>query len=219
MPGDQNSINDVWHAAFRVVPRVTGDIGVVAILSPTDLVPPDSSFVPTAVWRNYSAYAKRYDAYFSIRNRYGVPIYFQSLTELLLPAEEDDTLYFPSFNVGNDTGTWCAFCSTATGDTNPLNDTLSKWFRVGYPGIEEAMSDERGTMSVATVVRGVLVLPEARGETREARGELLDIEGRRVLALQAGANDVSGLSPGVYFVRAVSRELSAVSCQKVIIQR
>jgi len=48
---------------------------------------------------------------------------------------------------------------------------------------------------------------------------LLDISGRKVLDLHPGANDVSGLCPGVYFVRAVSRELSAVSCHKVILQR
>jgi hypothetical protein len=65
----------------------------------------------------------------------------------------------------------------------------------------------------------VLVMPEARGEKREARSELLDISGRKVLDLQAGANDISRLAPGVYFVRAVSRELSAVSCHKVLVQK
>jgi hypothetical protein len=35
-------------------------------------------------------------------------------------------------------------------------------------------------------------------------GLLLDAAGRRVLALQPGANDVSQLAPGVYFVRAGS---------------
>jgi hypothetical protein len=34
-----------------------------------------------------------------------------------------------------------------------------------------------------------------------ARGELLDINGRRVLDLKPGANNVSRLPPGVYFVR------------------
>ena len=71
---------------------------------------------------------------------------------------------------------------------------------------------------MATVVRGVLLF-EARGEKREARGELLDISGRKVLDLKPGANDVHSLAPGVYFVRAVSRELLAVSCRKVVISR
>jgi hypothetical protein len=39
------------------------------------------------------------------------------------------------------------------------------------------------------------------------------------MELRDGANDVSRLSPGVYFVRAESRELSAVSCRKMVIAR
>jgi hypothetical protein len=72
-----------------------------------------------------------------------------------------------------------------------------------------------------TVVRGVLVMPGARVEKRESRGELLDLTGRKVLDLVSGANDVSRLVSGVYFVRsepsAVSREPSAVSVRKVVI--
>jgi YVTN family beta-propeller protein len=67
-------------------------------------------------------------------------------------------------------------------------------------GIEETMSDGRGTLNPGpTVVRGVLFL-ESRGEMREARGELLDISGRKVLGLKPGANDVGQVAPGVYFV-------------------
>jgi hypothetical protein len=69
-------------------------------------------------------------------------------------------------------------------------------------------------------VRGVLFI-ETRGEKREARSELLDVSGRKVLDLQPGANDVSRLSTGAYFVRsepsAVIGGPSAVT--KVVIQR
>jgi hypothetical protein len=37
------------------------------------------------------------------------------------------------------------------------------------------------------------------------------------MALHPGANDVSHLVPGVYFVRAVSGKLSAASCHKVVL--
>ncbi len=84
-------------------------------------------------------------------------------------------------------------------------------------GTEEVAGCGLRVASSATIVRGVLVLPEARSEKREARSELLDISGRRVLDLRPGANDVSGLSPGVYFVRAVSRKPSAVGCHKVVL--
>uniref|UniRef100_A0A7C4CC02 Bulb-type lectin domain-containing protein n=1 Tax=candidate division WOR-3 bacterium TaxID=2052148 RepID=A0A7C4CC02_UNCW3 len=89
--------------------------------------------------------------------------------------------------------------------------------------VAETPNDIRGTMNVrATVVRGVLSLP-AKGEGRMACSELLDISGRKVLGLHPGANDVSRLRPGVYFVRsglsAVGREPSAVSCHRIVIQR
>ena len=64
----------------------------------------------------------------------------------------------------------------------------------------------------ATIVRGVLFM-EARGEKREARSELLDISGGKVLELKPGANDVSHLAPGVYFVR----QAQARGVRKVIV--
>jgi hypothetical protein len=85
-------------------------------------------------------------------------------------------------------------------------------------GIEEGRQPvASGLRPTATVIRGVLFLSEASGEKREARGELLDISGRTVLDLHSGANGVSGIAPGIYFVRAASRELSSVSCHKVVI--
>ena len=70
----------------------------------------------------------------------------------------------------------------------------------------------------ATVAHGVLFLPETSSRKPQATS-LLDISGRKVMDLKPGANDVRTLAPGVYFVRAVSRELSAVSCSKVVITR
>jgi hypothetical protein len=67
----------------------------------------------------------------------------------------------------------------------------------------------------ASVIRGVLFVREARGEKREARSELLDIGGRRVLALKPGANDVRLLAPGVYVVRS---EADAVTRRVVKVQ-
>jgi hypothetical protein len=68
----------------------------------------------------------------------------------------------------------------------------------------------------ASVVRNVLFLP-ANGEGRRAKGKLLDISGRKVLDLHQGANDVSRLPPGVYFVREAQAQAQAV--RKVIIAR
>jgi len=87
------------------------------------------------------------------------------------------------------------------------------------PGIEESRKPQAVSHKpMATVVRGVLWLPSASSHKPQATS-LLDISGRKVLDLKTGANDVSRLAPGVYFVRAVSRELSAGGCHKVVIAR
>ncbi len=87
-------------------------------------------------------------------------------------------------------------------------------------GIEETPHRLTGTAEAdaVTVVRGVLILPPS---LRTANSSLLSIDGRKVLDLRPGANDVSSLAPGVYFVRsepsAVGRQPSAVT--KVVVAR
>jgi hypothetical protein len=78
----------------------------------------------------------------------------------------------------------------------------------------------------ATIVRNVLFLPRDMTEIRSGisdrvpRPAFLDIGGRKLMDLKPGANDVSTLAPGVYFVReAASGERSAASIRKIVIQR
>jgi hypothetical protein len=87
------------------------------------------------------------------------------------------------------------------------------WGRLGQvPGIDQADNSQlRNVRLGATVVRGVLLLP--RSLDPSIPRSLLDISGRKVLVLKPGANDISRLSPGVYFVR----EASGVA--KVIVTR
>ena len=68
----------------------------------------------------------------------------------------------------------------------------------GRGGVQETMNDERGTLNAASVLHSV-----------PAGAVVFDATGRRVL----------NPKPGIYFVRAVSRELSAVSCHKVVLTR
>jgi len=80
-------------------------------------------------------------------------------------------------------------------------------------GVEEhrTLDASRSALN-ATVIRGVLNLPRdagALGHDPNCPGAigscpaaLLDAAGRTVLTLRAGANDVSGFAPGVYFIRA-----------------
>ena len=87
------------------------------------------------------------------------------------------------------------------------------------PGIEESRQPPVYSLRpAATVIHDVLFLPKASSHKPQT-SSLLDIAGRKVLDLQAGANDVHSLAPGVYFVRAVSRQPLAVSCTKVVLTR
>ena len=92
------------------------------------------------------------------------------------------------------------------------------WGRLGnVPGVAEASGQEtKPVASGASIVRGVLVLG-AVGSRQNAgyRAELLDISGRKAMNLQRGANDVSRLAPGVYFVR----DAQAQTVRKIVIQR
>ena len=99
-----------------------------------------------------------------------------------------------------------------------------------HGGIEESPKPQASSHKLEpTIVRGVLVLGtvDSRQSTgyRAAPsdggrcGQLLDAAGRKVMDLRTGANDVSGLAPGVFFVRAVSRKPSAVSYSKVVVTR
>jgi hypothetical protein len=80
---------------------------------------------------------------------------------------------------------------------------------------EPSTHDSRLT---ATVVRNVLDLPVA---SRAISSALFDMTGRWVKELHQGANDVSGLSPGVYLVREEQQALSPKpqAVRKVIIAR
>jgi len=52
----------------------------------------------------------------------------------------------------------------------------------------------------------VLFFGEASSRKPQA-ASLLDAAGRKVVDLRAGANDVRGLAPGVYFIREVQPQV------------
>ena len=94
-----------------------------------------------------------------------------------------------------------------------------KWAREYFEqvtSIAEQPAAPRNVQPLATVVRGVLFLPPSR---LSPPSSLLSIDGRKVLDLHSGANDVSRLSPGVYFVRETQARLRAQATRKVIVAR
>jgi hypothetical protein len=90
----------------------------------------------------------------------------------------------------------------------------------GGAGVEERRQPTaNGLRHAPSVVRGVLLLGDCP-RTGTVPKALLDISGRRALDLHSGANDVSHLAPGVYFLRGEGRGAGGVGqTRKVVIQQ
>jgi hypothetical protein len=107
---------------------------------------------------------------------------------------------------------------------NFIHDCVDGDIRDPGAGVEEKPLGPVCATEPASVVRNVLLLPEATS-LRPQAASLLDISGRRVLDLKAGPNDVSRLAPGVYFVVTPhpnplpqgERERGAVAVRKVVL--
>jgi len=86
-------------------------------------------------------------------------------------------------------------------------------------GVEESSKPQAPSVKPGlTVVRGVLVLGAVDSRQNTGyRAELLDAAGRKAADLHPGANDVSRLGPGVYFIHDAQAQAQAV--RKVIIPR
>jgi len=117
------------------------------------------------------------------------------------------------------TENWCVWQSNRTGNWDIWGSYIYS------TGIQESRTPQTANFKPEqTVVRDVLFLG-ALGSRRNTgyRAELTDAAGRKVLDLRPGANDVSTLAPGIYFVRsepsAVSGKRTAVFVRKVVIQR
>jgi large repetitive protein len=87
-------------------------------------------------------------------------------------------------------------------------DAERVWGRMDpSPGIEDGPKPQSpGRKCEPTIIHGVLFLPRDMtglfyNSDRVPRPVLMDANGRKVLDLHFGANDVSRLAPGVYFVR------------------
>jgi hypothetical protein len=102
---------------------------------------------------------------------------------------------------------------------NSYGDSIepTKGVNLGYTGVADSLQLTASSLQpLPTVVRRVLNLQLAMCN-RQSEIALLDISGRQVTALHPGRNDLSKLAPGIYFIRAASRDRSAVSCRKLIL--
>ena len=88
-------------------------------------------------------------------------------------------------------------------------------------GVDERSTPDAGRRKQnATIVRNGLFVP---GSLFTLHSSFFDMTGRQVMALKPGANDVSRLSPGVYFVReqtqAASLKPQVPAVHRVVITR
>jgi hypothetical protein len=111
---------------------------------------------------------------------------------------------------------WCVWQSDRSGNWDLYGSF------VYATGVEESRRPQAASIKPdQTVVRGVLLLGAADSRQNTGyRADLLDISGRKVVGLHAGANDVNWLAPGVYFVvRQGSGVQGSDGSGKVVIQR
>jgi len=148
-----------------------------------------------------ASFGNRLQVYLVRTDRSGAPIWTRTYGR----AGNDEGI---SVRQTNDGGYVVAGRTTSFGNANQVY--LVKTNADGSVAVEltpEAAA--RRTASAATIARGMLYLP-AIGEGRMASSELLDISGRKVLALRAGANDISHLAPGVYFIKSADERRMAM---------
>jgi hypothetical protein len=104
-----------------------------------------------------------------------------------------------------DDGGCIAFGCTYTYATPSFDAWMLKVDSLCVAGVSERPDSGLPGPRTSAIVRGVLFLQGAQSHTPQA-SSLLDVSGRKVLDLRAGANDVSHLAPGVYFVRTATRD-------------
>jgi len=209
--GDQFTENDVLAETARVYFR---DIALVGFASLPDTVDSGQVVWPRARVRNNGTQDETFLMYFRIPDE-GYDHW--SMARTLAPNRETVLTFTPW--TPKWPGDHIYSGQLVAGDMDPSNDALdgNVCVRTGA-GIAEdgaALSAERPK---PTIVRGMLWLQPATSHKLQAAGYLLDISGRKVMQLRAGPNDVSRLSPGVYFVHSsIANRQSQMS--KVVISR
>ncbi len=83
------------------------------------------------------------------------------------------------------------------------------WYQRRATGVQDRAGSQL-RMGNATIVRDIFFLPVSKTGSWQ-KAVMLDAGGRMVCELSAGANDVHNFAPGVYFVKAVSADLPAIS--------
>ena len=131
-----------------------------------------------------------------------------------------DTTYFLTrreFPV--DVPVWHTPSAVARGEDTVVTAAMAWIDSMAAAVVEMPNAEVRPTSVGPTVVRGVLFLAKASSRELQA-ASLLDVGGRKVMGLRPGANDVSRLPPGVYFVRdAAGGERPGTGVRRMVVAR
>ncbi len=199
--GDLHPENNIKVDTFTVRGNLTVDVDARAVLAPTGVVDTTQIVTPTGRFGNNCTDAATFWAFFNIRDSGGAEIYAESSQAMLSPGDSTDIEY-PTIRFSV-IGNYTAICSTAMpGDQNSTNDVKKAPFRVvPSQAVEESTETQASSPKLQpTVMR---LLPNG--------AVAFDAMGRRV----------TGVRPGVYFVReepqASSHKPQAV--RKVVVQR
>ncbi len=140
-------------------------------------------------------------------------LYYRVSTDCGSTWQAETTLTESPGNAGNPA---IAVADTAihliwTDDRDGHYETYYKRNLTGNVGVEDIPKPQAPSLTpAATIVRKILFQPPS---VVSPLSSLLSIDGRKVMALRPGTNDVTRLAPGVYFVRLAS------SVDKVIVTK
>jgi hypothetical protein len=214
---DQNPGNDATRGVFEVVAQGLPDIRIVQLNTPPDTIDTIQPVMVMLRLRNQGTVLDTGWSYVFISDPgRDTLVYAESVPFRLNPGQEEGYGFPPRmFRVIGPYSGLCHFWSYGG-----CADSQEFYFYV-RPGMGIAEGREsRAGRAAATLVGGVLFWQERGARNAGRAAELLDIGGKRVAELRPGANDVSGLSPGIYFVRqasGVERDASGVT--KVVVTR
>ena len=183
--GDRSGSSNDYSVATEITPPLDSNDHYY--------IHPDSAFGPSAPTWSYENGSAFYSQHLggAYRMPNGNTMVTLGASNKLVEVTSSGQVVW-TYNTGGQTGRAVKYPRAfATG----TEETESRQLRIGKAG--------------ATILRGVLHLPASLFSNHNS---LFDMTGRRVMSPRLGANDVSRLAPGVYFVRqgADSRPITKV---------
>ncbi|UCG44188.1 MAG: hypothetical protein JSU73_06165 [candidate division WOR-3 bacterium] len=195
LAGDHNWSNNARHECFRVGIGAEHNVDIVAVLIPKT-APLDTIITPCFIVLNTGQWTETFTAGFHMEGR------SPESTEVAdLAVGVSESLYFMPWQARPPGWhRYSAWVRLLQGSGDTLHDSIY----VLAPGVAErevaGMAETAVMPTIISRAQGRLrLLPPA--DRSQLTATLHDPAGRAVLHLQPGDNDVSYLSPGVYFVR------------------